>query len=420
MRFNASVINGLSLMAIQGANALFPLLVFPFLLGMLGKESFAELVVAEALAFYVLTVCLYSFDTSGVQLIIEARKQAGSLAEATCLFNILGARIALFLVSALPLAGIYHLFADGSVAVLLVWLCFVLGMIFQCNYYFQAIESNWLLAVFVLFSRCCAVLAVYLLVDGKADLMLASMILAGSYLFSGIAALTTLLSRFGLRGVRSATAKAMFSMLSEGRHLFLGNVSVTLFRGANILILAGVSSSAAVSAYALAEKVIKSIQALARPLSQLFMPKALKAWSLLSIERKTKLQAFNLIWKNTRIQVYLMLVVLPVGVLLIYLGQNFGLMPGFNGDVTMLIALMAPAVIFGVANSMFGVVGLSMIGEQSYYASAVLMVGVLIFCFSLVVSHFFAAFGAATSYVLAEMLLLMSFISRYQWKFVRG
>ena len=59
MRLNSNLTNGLALVAIQGANALFPLLVFPFLLTVLGKDAFAELVVAEAMAFYVLTVCLY-------------------------------------------------------------------------------------------------------------------------------------------------------------------------------------------------------------------------------------------------------------------------------------------------------------------------------------------------------------------------
>ncbi|XVN16586.1 hypothetical protein QZH47_12825 [Pseudomonas corrugata] len=115
----------------------------------MGKNAFAELVVAEAMAFYVLTVCLYSFDTSGVQSIVEARQQGGKSAEAECFFNILGARIALFIVSAVPMTIAYCILADGSLAVMLAWLCFVLGMILQCNYYFQAVESNALLAAFL-------------------------------------------------------------------------------------------------------------------------------------------------------------------------------------------------------------------------------------------------------------------------------
>ncbi len=420
MKFNANVVNGLSLMAIQGANALFPLLVFPYLLGVLGADAFAELVVAEAIAFYVLAVCLYSFDTSGVLAIIEARSQNEKLKEAGCFFNILSSRIALFFVSSLPLVSIYYLLVDGNVAILLAWLAFVLGMILQNNYYFQAIENNWLLAVIVLCSRFGGVVAIYLLVDGEEDVLLASTILGGSFLVSGMAAFIILLSRFGLNSVRLVSARAIITLLYEGRHLFFGNVSVTFFRGANVLILAGVSSSAAVSTYALAEKVIKSIQALARPLNQLFVPKAVKAWSLLSVEKKSNQQAFVLIWKNTRIQLLLMLFILPVGVISIYVAHTWWRLPGFIDETVVLIALMAPAVMFGVANAMFGAIGLSLIGAQSYFASAVFAVGIFSFLFSMIMSYYYDAFGAASAFVIAEALLLMSFMRKYLGKPAHG
>lgn len=420
MRVNGNVVNGMSLMAIQGANALFPLLVFPYLLTLLGKGAFAELVVAEAIAFYVLTVCLYSFDTSGVNSIVEARKQGGASAEAECFFNIFGARVFLFFVSAFPLVGAYYLFSDGSLAVLLAWLCFVLGMIFQCNYYFQAVERNLPLAICVLVSRFCAVLAIYFFVSGAADLLLASLILAGSFLASGIAAFSYLLYRFGAGSLRSMSVGAIVALLGDGRHLFVGNISVALFRGANVLILAGVSNSAAVSAYAVAEKVIKSIQALARPLNQLFMPKAVKSWSLLQVEDKTPSRAFDLIWINTRIQVGVMFFVMPLGILAIYVGHYLGLLSGFGNDVLLLIVLMAPAVIFGVANAMFGAVGLTLIGAQAYFARAVFAVGGAIFMFSLLMSYFYSAVGASIAFVLAEMLLLIAFVWKYQRDLKRG
>ncbi|WP_460321384.1 oligosaccharide flippase family protein [Pseudomonas ogarae] len=414
MRLNSNLTNGLALVAIQGANALFPLLVFPFLLTVLGKDAFAELVVAEAMAFYVLTVCLYSFDTSGVQSIVEARQQGGASAEAECFFNILGARIALFVASAVPIAIAYYVLADGSLSVMLAWLCFVLGMILQSNYYFQAVESNTLLAAFVLVSRFCAVLAIYLTVDGAADVFIASLILAGSFLASGTAAFLVLLRYFGIKSMGSTSVRGMLYVLREGRHLFFGNISVALFRGANVLILAGVSNSAAVSVYAVVEKIIKSIQALARPLNQMFIPKAIKTWSALAVEDKTYVSALEVIWKNTRIQIILMLIALPLGGLAIYAGRALGYLPGFSNEALVLILLMAPAVIFGVANAMFGAVGLTLIGAQSYFATAVFMVGVSTFLFSMAACYYFDAYGAAVAFVFAEMSLLIAFLWKYK------
>jgi PST family polysaccharide transporter len=420
MKISASAINVFSLAAIQGANALFPLLVFPFLLFTMGKDAFSELVITESLALYLLAICLYSFDTTGVQSIIEARKNGERKTEAACFFNILGARLGLFLASSLLMVGLYYVFGQGELAVFVAWLSFVLGTILQCNYYFQATENNWRLAVFVLVSRLFAVLAIYSNISSEDDLLKASMLLAGSFLVSGVAAYTTLAIHFGETGVRTINVRTMISMIIEGRHLFFGNISVALFRSANVLILAGVANSTAVSSYALAEKVIKSLQALARPLNQLFATKAVIAWSAQPLEKRTSLAAFRLIWNNTRTQIYLMLAVMPASIGLIHLGHAWGFLPGFDNEVLMLISLMSPAVIFGVANAMFGVIGLNLIGAQSYFASAVFSVGGIIFLYSITASFLFASTGAATAYLLAEALLLVVFVMKYHQRAERG
>lgn len=413
MKISAEAVNVLSLATIQGANALFPLLVFPFLLSKLGKDAFSELVIAESLALYLLTICLYSFDTTGLRSIIEVRKNGNGKAEATCFFNILGARLGLFLVSSLPLVALYYVFGGGEFEVILAWLGFVLGNILQCSYYFQATEKNWNLAVFVMVSRFLAAFSIYISINSPVDLFLTSMLLSGSYLVSGIAAYTMLAFRFGETGIRTIDLKTIITMIVQGRHLFFGNISVGLFRGSNVLILAGVSNSTAVSSYALAEKVIKSIQALARPLNQFFETKIVQAWIALSPENRINSIAFKLIWNNTRTQIYLTLLVIPTSIGSIHIVHGWGLLPGIDHDVILLISLMSPAVIFGVANAMFGVIGLNLIGAQSYFAHAVFSVGGIIFTYSIAASFLFASTGAATAYLLAEALLLLVFSIKY-------
>lgn len=416
MKISATAINGLSLAAIQGANALFPLLIFPFLLGKLGTDAFTALVVAEALALYVLAVCLYSFDTTGVHSIIEAKSGKIKDADKICFFNILGARLGLFTLASIIVLALYEIFGEGSIEVLLAWLVFTFGMILQCNYYFQAIEKNWPLAIFVLISRLIAVAAIYYYIDGAEDLLVASIILAGSYLISGIAAIMLLCIHFKEIGLKRMQLPIMISMVIEERHLFFGNISVALFRSSNVLILAGVSNSAAVAAYAMAEKTIKSLQALARPLNQHFATRAMKSWAVYPHEKKTQVNAFDLIWKKTRIQVYVMSLITPISIALIYAGAVWGVMPGYTLDTLILIGLMSPAILFGVANAMFGVVGLKLLGAQSYFATAVIWVGVITFLYSIAASYFFNAIGSATAYLFAECMLLIAFVIRYYKK----
>lgn len=120
VKLNENSVNALSLVAIQGANALLPLLAFPYLFGVLEQGAFARLVVAEALAFYVLTVCLYSFDISGVQIIVDAKEERE--VEAKFFFNIFAARVGLLIFSSVFLVGGGYLFWGADVLLVVVWL----------------------------------------------------------------------------------------------------------------------------------------------------------------------------------------------------------------------------------------------------------------------------------------------------------
>lgn len=96
------------------------------------------------------------------------------------------------------------------------------------------------------------------------------------------------------------------------------------------------------------------------------------------------------------------------------------MIPGFTEKVFFLIVLMSPAVIFGVANSMFGAVGLSLIGGQTYFAYSVSIIGVCTFLISLVMSYLLSDTGAAMTFVLAEALLLFAFLCKYRGKQSHG
>jgi O-antigen/teichoic acid export membrane protein len=75
--FKKNLTNLISLAFVQGANALFPILMFPYLYSVLGETDFSLLVVSEAVIFYILAICLYSFDVTGVkELIIDIDKQS--------------------------------------------------------------------------------------------------------------------------------------------------------------------------------------------------------------------------------------------------------------------------------------------------------------------------------------------------------
>jgi len=60
--FRRSVANLVALGCIQLANALLPLVAYPFILGIVGAHNFSRVVVTETVMMAVLALVIYSFD----------------------------------------------------------------------------------------------------------------------------------------------------------------------------------------------------------------------------------------------------------------------------------------------------------------------------------------------------------------------
>ena len=109
-----------------------------------------------------------------------------------------------------------------------------------------------------------------------------------------------------------------------------------------------------------------------------------------------------------------MLIVLPILMSAFYGLISLGLWKGMNLEILVLISAMSVAVLFGISNYMFGTVGLSIIGEHRYYAKSIFRVGIVTLILSIIMSYMFQEFGAAFSFVVGELLLLVFFYSKYR------
>jgi len=401
-----NVVNLMSLSAIQGANALLPLLIFPYLYTVLGENEFSRVVIAEAISMYVLAFCLYSFDVTGVKELLHTESDAVNNS-AQVYWSVLFFRLGVLLCLSIIILPITYIFFGGYFLPILSWLLFPLGMVLQSNYFFQAEERNFFFSIGVVFSRLISCLAIYVSVNSHSDMLLAINLLGGSFLLSGVTALLLIQYKhpFKLHYLSFERTKLMFQ---QGLAIFIGNMSVSLFRGSNVIILSLVSIPSAVAVYSLAEKIIKSIQALARPLNQLAYPKVVKEFSL-----GGSVGIFDLIWKYTKPQLLFLTIIIGLLLITFYFIAGHQDWININIEVLNLIILMSLSVLFGVSNYMFGTVGLNLTNQQNYYAKAVLITGVVILPVSFSLGYFFGAIGAGVAFVSGELLLLLLLLAKY-------
>ena len=110
-------------------------------------------------------------------------------------------------------------------------------------------------------------------------------------------------------------------LLIDGKEIFLGNISVLLFKDLNILIIKLITNSdIAISSYSISEKIIKSIQATTRPLNQFFFPKSLR---LIKNIKRPNIKSFMILGKPTIIQlVFLSIISIFIVIILLNFADN--------------------------------------------------------------------------------------------------
>lgn len=399
-------LNITSLGLIQFSNAVFPILIFPYLYVTLDTETFSRIVVSEAVILYLLVFCIYSFDVSGVRDIARKDKITCKIDIQNTYFLILYSRLAILFCSSLLILPVFYIFFNDFFLFVTIWLMWPLGMILQSNYFYIATEKNHILALIIILTRIISGTGI-LLFAGKDNPILAVVLVSSSFLISGLISFSYLFTRLGFKFISNLSQ--IYSEVMNGWNIFLGNFSVSLFRGSNLIVLQLVSNEYSVATYAIAEKLIRSIQSISRPLSEFSFAKLSKIF-----KTDISIGSFKThIWKYTYPQMLIMFGLTCLILISSYAAITFQLIEGFSYYLFWLVALMSPAIIFGIGNYMFGLAGLNIMNSSKEYSRYILSTGLITLTLSFFLSYFYGSLGAGMSFVFGEILLFFYFYNFY-------
>lgn len=406
--------NLVALTGIQGSNAFVPLLIVPYALSVIGVTAYAHVAITEAISALALAAVLFSFDIDGVARVARASEDARRDALGETLSTILSARLLLFATVSPLLLLAYWLASGQGILLLALWLLVPLGQVFHSYWFYQAIEDNLAPAVITLLSRVVTVAVVFAFVHGPDDAALIPLAIGGPFVLGGILSTVYITRTFGM-SLRWVGLSTILTDLRHGKEIFAGNLAVSFYREMNVVILGIVGVPAAgISTYALIEKTIKMLQACTRPLSQLFFPKVLRA---LSSTTEPSPAVARLIARYTWPQIAAVLVLIvafpgayTIGAMVFPKLAQFETLP----QVKLMAMIMAPAMLLGLANFMYGSAGLNALNHRQYFFVAILVVGLLSVSFCFALSLLFGTIGAAMCFVFAEFLLFILVLARYR------
>ncbi|MBS7254390.1 oligosaccharide flippase family protein [Flavobacterium branchiicola] len=269
--------NFFSLVMLQGANYIFPLLTIPFLFRTLGVDTFGLISFASAFAQYFVILTDFGFNLSGVQF-ISANRDNKDLRD-TFFVNVIISQLLLFflgLIILLSVLFIFDKFNQDKWVYLLSYLT-VFGTVLLPTWFFQGMEQMKYITKINIVTRTLAIIPVFFLVKSDGDYLLVPFFYGLGSVASGIIALYIAKARFEVNFCfAKASFKGIKKCLKDSSNFFVSRLSVSLYTVSNTFVLGLVAGNIAVGYYAAAEKLYMAIQSMYGPLNNALYPYMVK------------------------------------------------------------------------------------------------------------------------------------------------
>ena len=260
------------LMILQGLNYLAPLLVWPYLMTVLGAEQFGCISFAIAANQYLMIIVDFGFNFSSTKEIALAKGNQESinrLFSETLVAKLLllaGAFVLLLVIVAIPKFRIY---AQTSLILFSMVVCSAL----TCVWLFQGLGKIRIVSIINCVSKIAILPLTFVLVRTSNDTLVAAYILGGVYVVSAI--LSLLLVRLQrLARLVAITWSGIKAILKDSFPIFVSNAASSIYAMLFVVILGYFALPDEVGKYAAAEKLMRmACYAVWLPVSQAFFPK---------------------------------------------------------------------------------------------------------------------------------------------------
>ena len=392
--------NFISLSVLQVANYLLPLIIIPYLFGVLGTEKYGLIVFAQSLVASFGLFVNYGFNLSATKEIAVHQKNIKKVSEIYSTITVIKSVFALIasLVFVIMIIS-FNKFSEDRMLFLLTFGTIIESILFPV-WLFQGMEKMKFITIIYSISKIIVAILIFTIVNNANDYLLIPVLYFCGSLSSGIISIYILFKYFKIKFYYPSLQQIKFQ-LHDGWHLFISNVSINLYRNSNILILGFLTTPLYVGYYALAEKVIKALQGLLGPVRKTLYPYIANKSANQSIKKSLE----NLL----KISKYYFFILITITFFVLVLAP-FGVEILTNTHVKNIILdirILTGALFFGGFNYLLGIIGLVSLGFQKYFSRTVMFAGLInvVLCFGL--SPILKDTGAAIALTVSEFVLTL-------------
>lgn len=255
--------NMASLGLLQVANYLIPLLLIPFVTGVLGNELFGRVSYAQNIITYLTLLVNYGFEYSATRRISIAAALGDNdrLPEMRRIFwSVMRAKGWLLLLSFLLLACLPFVVprVEADFRLYLYTALINVGFVLFPTWFLQGIQQMHKMALVNFLIKILGAILVLTLLREAQQYHLYPLLLSLSSIVMGVGALIYIIRHYDLLPP-AGDSQSMRSELKEGTPIFLNNLFVALYTTANMTILGIYADDAAVGHYSGALRLITAV-----------------------------------------------------------------------------------------------------------------------------------------------------------------
>lgn len=285
--FNSSLVsNFFSLVILQGANYLFPLLTVPYLFRTLGVETFGLINFSTAFVQYFAILSDFGFNLSATKYIAANREDKDKRDK--YFVNVLIAKLMLFLCGLVILLLIINFvdkFSENK-AVYLLSYGSVLGSVLLPTWFFQGMEQMRYITKITIVTRTLAIIPIFFLVKSDTDFLLVPIFYGLGAIAAGLIGIYIVRVNFKLKfNFNKLSFSSVIDCLKESVDFFLSRLSLSLYTISNTFVLGMVLGNTAVGYYAAGEKLYMAVQSMYGPLNQALYPYMVKHRNILIFKK---------------------------------------------------------------------------------------------------------------------------------------
>lgn len=394
--------NFLYLLVLNITNFILPLITFPYLVKTLGVEKFGLLAFVTSIISFFLIFTDYGFNLTATRQVSIHREDKNKMNEiVSAIYFIKLILVVVSGMSLLILINVVPKFNDYALVYIYTF-GIVIGQSLFPVWFFQGIEKMRFISILNIISKIIFTICVFVYVKNEADFFLVPVFNALGYVTIGIISIFLLLTSYQIKFIRLKLSTIIY-YLKDGWHLFVSNLSVTLYTTAVTAILGFFTNNTIVGYYSIADKIIQIFRGLLAPLSQAVFPYLVK---LGQSDKNSVLQI------NRKLLIYGSFLFLPLSVGIYFFAPSI-LSVIFNKDNietinTLRIFAIIPFLIF--IATIYALFTMIVFNRTRQYSRIIISASLLNLMLSFIFIPMYSYIGAAVCVIIIELYVTCSYI----------